>query len=59
MSKNPTEAHPNLFGSESRIKIVPLGGMREFGKNMTAFQWGNDIIVVDAGIGFPDEEMRE
>lgn len=57
MSKNPTEAHPNLFGSESRIKIVPLGGMREFGKNMTAFQWGNDIIVVDAGIGFPDEEM--
>ena len=33
------------------------GGLREFGKNMTAFQWGNDIIVVDVGIGFPDEDM--
>ncbi|MGI6580446.1 MAG: ribonuclease J [Saccharofermentanales bacterium] len=57
MSKNPAETHHNLFGTESRIKIVPLGGMREFGKNMTAFQWGNDIIIVDVGIGFPDEEM--
>lgn len=57
MKKNPSEKHPDLFGSESRIKIVPLGGMREFGKNMTAFQWGNDIIVVDVGIGFPDEDM--
>ncbi len=57
MKKNRTENFPQLFGNESRIKIVPLGGLREFGKNMTAFQWGNDIIVVDVGIGFPDEDM--
>ncbi|NLJ95239.1 MAG: ribonuclease J [Clostridiaceae bacterium] len=57
MKKNRTEDFPKLFGNESRIKIVPLGGMREFGKNMTAFQWGNDIILVDVGIAFPDEDM--
>lgn len=56
MKKEKTQEQKVSFGSESRIKIVPLGGLREFGKNMTAFQWGNDIIVVDMGIGFPGEE---
>ena len=40
-----------------KIRIIPLGGLGEIGKNMTAFECGTDIIVVDCGLGFPDEEM--
>ena len=41
----------------SKLKIIPLGGLGELGKNMTAFEFGGDIIVVDCGMGFPDEDM--
>ncbi|MBR1456810.1 MAG: ribonuclease J [Oscillospiraceae bacterium] len=41
----------------SKLKIIPIGGLGEIGKNMTAFEYGNDIIVVDCGMGFPDEDM--
>lgn len=41
----------------SKLKIIPLGGLGEIGKNMTAFECGTDIIVVDCGMGFPDEDM--
>ena len=41
----------------SKLKIIPLGGLGEIGKNMTAFEFGGDIIVVDCGMGFPDEDM--
>ena len=41
----------------SKLKIIPLGGLGEIGKNMTAYEFGSDIIVVDCGMGFPDEEM--
>ncbi len=41
----------------SKLRIIPLGGLGEIGKNMTAFEFGNDIIVVDCGMGFPDEDM--
>ncbi len=40
-----------------KIRIIPLGGLGEIGKNMTAFECGTDIIVVDCGLGFPDEQM--
>ncbi|MCF0137798.1 MAG: ribonuclease J [Oscillospiraceae bacterium] len=40
-----------------KIKIIPLGGLGEIGKNMTAYEFGSDIIVVDCGLGFPDESM--
>lgn len=40
-----------------KIKIIPLGGLGEIGKNMTAIECGTDIIVVDCGLGFPDEQM--
>jgi len=39
------------------LRIIPLGGLNEIGKNMTAYEYGNDIIVVDAGVAFPDDEM--
>ena len=40
-----------------KLKIIPLGGLDEIGKNMTAFEYGKDMIVVDCGVGFPDEDM--
>lgn len=40
-----------------KLKIIPLGGLGEIGKNMTAYEFGSDIIVVDCGMGFPDEDM--
>ena len=42
---------------QSKLKIIPLGGLGEIGKNMTAYEFGSDIIVVDCGMGFPDEDM--
>ncbi len=43
--------------SRNPVKIVFLGGVGEIGKNMTAIEYGNDIIVIDAGLTFPDEEL--
>ena len=40
-----------------KLKIIPLGGLDEIGKNMTAFEYGNNIIVLDCGLAFPDEEL--
>ncbi len=40
-----------------RLRIVPLGGLGEIGKNMMALEYGNDILVIDAGLMFPSEEM--
>lgn len=42
---------------KSRLSIVPLGGVGEIGKNMTLYWYGNDMIVVDAGLKFPEEDM--
>lgn len=43
--------------SKKKLKVIPLGGLGEIGKNITVFEYGNDIIVVDCGIAFPDDEM--
>ena len=40
-----------------KLKIIALGGLDEIGKNMTVFEYGNDLIVVDCGMGFPDDDM--
>ena len=40
-----------------KLKIIPLGGLNEIGKNMTVLEYGKDIIIVDCGLGFPDDEM--
>lgn len=42
---------------KSKLKIISLGGLGEIGKNLTVLEYENDIIVIDCGMGFPDEEM--
>ena len=42
---------------KGKLRIASLGGLQEIGKNMTVFEYGDDIVVIDAGMGFPDEEM--
>lgn len=41
----------------AKLKIIPLGGLNEVGKNMTLLEYGNDIIIIDCGMTFPDAEM--
>ena len=49
----------NKFGTfaKSKLKVIPLGGMNEIGKNITAFEYENEIVVVDSGLAFPEDEM--
>lgn len=42
---------------EDKIKIIPLGGLDQIGMNITLFEYKNDIIIIDCGLAFPDEEM--
>ena len=50
----------NLQGSifkKSNVKIIPLGGLHEIGKNITVFEYEDEMIVVDCGISFPEDDM--
>ncbi len=46
----------SIFLAE-KLKIIPLGGLDEIGKNCTVLEYGKDMIVVDCGVGFPEEDM--
>lgn len=39
------------------VKIIPLGGLGQIGMNMTAFMYEDEIVVVDCGLSFPDDDM--
>ncbi|MBA7666352.1 Ribonuclease J1 [subsurface metagenome] len=43
--------------TKPRLKVIPLGGLSEIGKNMMAMEYDNDILIIDAGLMFPEEEM--
>lgn len=45
------------MSKNQKLKIIPLGGLNEIGKNMTVFEYENDIFVLDCGMAFPDESM--
>jgi ribonuclease J len=47
----------NQVTREPKVRVIPLGGLGEVGKNMTAFEYGNDIVVVDMGFKFPTAEQ--
>src|SRR6201986_5656975 len=43
--------------AQDKLKLIPLGGLGEFGMNCLAIRWQDDIIVIDAGLMFPEEEL--
>ena len=46
----------SIFKAE-KLKIIPLGGLHEIGKNITVFEYENEIIVIDCGLSFPEDDM--
>ena len=48
---------PNRKKPTGKIKIIPLGGMGEIGKNMTVLEYDGEMLVIDCGSSFPDESM--
>ncbi len=58
MAKNKKQqSNNNRVYTGSKLKVIPLGGLGEVGRNMTAIEFENDIIVIDCGLGFPDDDM--
>jgi ribonuclease J len=62
--QSPQDVHNFIGGTlplakttKKRVRIIPLGGMGEVGKNMIVYEYADDIIIVDVGVGFPEEEM--
>ena len=54
--KQKRKTDETIFKKE-KLKIIPLGGILEIGKNITVFEYKNDIIIVDCGLGFPEDDM--
>ncbi|MBR3132758.1 MAG: ribonuclease J [Clostridia bacterium] len=48
---------PDFSFKQSKLKIIPLGGIEEIGKNITVFEYEDEIIVVDCGLAFPEDDM--
>jgi ribonuclease J len=46
-----------LASKKPKLKVISLGGLQEIGKNMTVFEYDNDIIIVDCGLAFPEDDM--
>lgn len=60
VSKNITvkaEKKEDFKFKKENLKIIPLGGLHEIGKNITVLEYGNDIVLVDCGVAFPEDEM--
>ena len=44
-------------GKNGKLRIIPLGGLEKIGMNITAFEFGDSIVVVDCGLAFPEDDM--
>lgn len=55
-TKNMKNSSNEIFKT-SKLKIIPLGGLHEVGKNITVFEYENEMIVVDCGLSFPEDDM--
>ena len=56
-SRNTAGKNSGRGEKKPALKIIPLGGLNEIGKNLTVYEYGKDILIVDCGMGFPDSEM--
>jgi ribonuclease J len=57
MGKKRIEPGMSRSGKGPELKIIPLGGCEEVGRNMTVFEYGDDIVILDMGVQFPEEDM--
>ncbi len=55
--KDLVGAQEEVGFKKDHLKIIPLGGIQEIGKNITVFEYGNDIVIVDCGVSFPEDDM--
>ena len=56
--KNRKESNEEKFGfKRPKFRIIPLGGLHEIGKNITVFEYGDEMIAVDCGLSFPEDDM--
>ena len=46
-----------MASKKPKLKVISLGGLQEIGKNITVFEYDNDIIIVDCGLAFPEDDM--
>ena len=47
----------DIMAKTKKLRVIPIGGLDEIGKNLTAFEYSNEIIIVDCGMAFPDDDM--
>ena len=57
IEKKQVKKKRKYIPNRKKVKIIPLGGLGEIGKNITAFEYENEIVVIDCGLSFPDEEL--
>ncbi len=56
-SRQPRPETSTSGSGEPKLRIIPLGGQEEVGRNMTVFEYGSDIVILDIGLQFPEEDM--
>ena len=57
IQKKQIKKNKQLIKTTSALRIIPLGGQEEVGRNMTVFEYGRDIVILDMGVQFPEEDM--
>ena len=57
VSPSPITQTSKFTSSRQTLRVIPMGGVEEIGENMTVFEFGDDLIIIDMGLAFPDESM--